>query len=118
MAVRRSALQKQALAAFVHTLYEQSPYVTWADFARAADVHPVNISDWQRAQTAPDGWNLYKLIKAAGGAPAALAALPRDDQAAIAESLEELASMIRLVLQALGTGDEDPGSPAAGEARE
>jgi hypothetical protein len=54
------------VAAFVRELYARSGCATWDQFAKRAAVLPVQLSDWQRGRSAPSGYNLLKLIRAAG----------------------------------------------------
>lgn len=65
MAAKRTAEQKSETARFVEDLFKASGYTTWADFARAADVHWASLSDWKTGKSVPDGWNLLSLVKAA-----------------------------------------------------
>jgi len=67
MAAKRSKTQLAEVARFVDWLYEQGGFATWAEFASAAGVHWASLSDWHTGKKMPDGWNLYRLIKAAGG---------------------------------------------------
>jgi transcriptional regulator with XRE-family HTH domain len=54
------------MAQFIRDLYQRSGCSTWDQFAARAGVHAVQISDWQRGEHIPDGYNLLKLIHASG----------------------------------------------------
>jgi len=58
--------QRQEVARFVRELYARSGCATWDRFAKRASVHAVQVSDWQRGRSVPDGYNLLKLIRASG----------------------------------------------------
>jgi transcriptional regulator with XRE-family HTH domain len=61
----RRAEQRKEVAQFIRDLYRRSGCATWEEFAVRAGVHAVQISDWQRGEHVPDGYNLLKLIRAA-----------------------------------------------------
>ncbi len=69
MAPQRTPEQYDEVAAFVRELYAQSGCPSWAAFARRAGVSSMDVSNWQLGKVIPDGWHLYCLIRAAGGAP-------------------------------------------------
>lgn len=60
---RREAAE---VAAFVRELYEGSTFESWGEFGRAAGLSASTMSDYKRAENAPDGYRLLKLIRAAG----------------------------------------------------
>lgn len=70
VAQHRSPEQIEEVRTFVRALYERSGFPTQEDYARAAGIHPVSLSNWM-SQTAdrrrtPDAYNLMRLMVAAG----------------------------------------------------
>ncbi len=65
MADLRRPEQRREVAQFIRELFRRSGCATWEQFAVRAGVHAVQISDWQRGEHVPDGYNLLKLIGAA-----------------------------------------------------
>ena len=111
--------QKQAkeVAAFVREIYAASGFASWGEFARSVGVAPATMSDWQRAENAPSGFYLLKLMEAAEWS----AGWQKAPQLAHLESLEEKADaaligigdVLDLLRAAPGQSDEDAreGSP-------
>ena len=70
VAQHRSPDQVEEVRAFVRELYARSEYPTQEDFARAAGVHPVSLSNWMSVTAdrprVPDSYNLMRLLVAAG----------------------------------------------------
>lgn len=85
MAAKRSPAQLRELSAFIETLYKTAGYGTWAEFADDARVHRVSISNWKNGTTGIDGYNLFRLIRAA--AAAQVETTPEDLAAAVARAL-------------------------------
>lgn len=95
MAVRRTVAQRRELAGFIHRLYAMSGETTWVGFARLAGVHWVSLSEWQRGEAVPDGWNLYRLLLAAtGGRAGSDAAVWAREEPAPLVLLQELAAAV------------------------
>lgn len=57
--------QAREVAVFVKELYSTSGFSSWGEFARSIGVAPATMSDWQRAENAPSGFYLLKLMEAA-----------------------------------------------------
>lgn len=60
---RREAAE---VAAFVGDLFQASPFESWGEFARASGVSAATMSDYKRAENAPSGYRLLRMIRAAG----------------------------------------------------
>lgn len=90
MAAKRSPQQLREIADVVHALYEKSGAVSWAEFARRAEVSSVQMSNWQLGKTEPSGYNLVRLIRAADGVPD-----PLHVADAILERLDQITADVR-----------------------
>jgi transcriptional regulator with XRE-family HTH domain len=90
VAEMRKLEQRQEIALFIQELYRRSGCRTWDQFAVRAGVHAVQISDWQRGEHVPDGYNLLKLIRAAN----VLAAERRTPPHPLIDSIEHLVAAI------------------------
>lgn len=53
------------VAAFIRELYDAAGFESWGDYARAVGKLPSTLSDWQRGENSPSGYNLLRLIRAA-----------------------------------------------------
>lgn len=96
MAARRSPKQRAEVAKFIDELFETSTSETWAEFASAAGVHWASLSDWHTGKSVPDGYNLLRLIRAAGVSPEAVTQLADGhDLESLLGRLEGLASVLR-----------------------
>lgn len=104
---RREAAE---VARFVAELYEASGLSSWGEFARASGVAAATMSDYKRAENAPSGYRLLKMIQAAGWAP------PHDEISTDAEFRERVAALLREVQRRLPPPDSNPGRTAEGEA--
>lgn len=58
--------EAEEVAGFVLELYEHSPFESWGEFARASGVSAATMSDYKRAENAPSGYRLIRMIRAAG----------------------------------------------------
>jgi len=96
--------EKQELAVFVQTLFVLSPFRSWAEFAKVADVHPVSISRWQQGQDAPEGYNLLKLLRASGAFDLLQAAAQQRDKERLHDPPEELAEVAVALLEEIRAG--------------
>ncbi len=100
MAKKWTPAEKQELADLVLLLFELSSFRTWEEFASAAGVHPVSISNWQSARSAPEGYNVLRLLRASGAlarlqASAALSAEDRNDSRPEARTVQAILSEVR-----------------------
>lgn len=56
--------QNLEVAAFVKQLYLKGGFESWGEFAREIEVLPSMMSDWQRGENAPSGYNLLQIGRA------------------------------------------------------
>lgn len=94
MAVQRSPAELKEMAVFVHQLYERSGCARWNEFADRAGLPSEMVSRYANARAMPDGYNLLRLIRAAGEEPATVQAPATGPQAAVIGLLRELGDAI------------------------
>jgi transcriptional regulator with XRE-family HTH domain len=113
VAVKRSKRQRDELAAFVVELLERSGAATQTEFAERAGVSWASLSGWKTGRIVPDGYNLLRLIRAAGLAATPAASLTDSETAAalehIREGLDALRSSVELALTRREAGAPPPG---------
>lgn len=102
--------QRQELAAFANALFDAAGYPSTAEWARDSDYPAPNLSELRNAKAGVDGYNLFRLIRAAavrvGVTPEELAGdLARRVNGGSAESidgrLEELSGLVKRALELL-----------------
>lgn len=126
--------QRRELAAFVNDLFASSGFASLADWARESGYHPPNLYNLHNAVKGVDGYNLFKLIRAAaqkrGVRPDELAlerakATSDDSLASLGPHLAELARAVgelervqAAIADSLGVPRGDNALPAAEPSRQ
>lgn len=96
--------EKRELAELVRLLFALSPYRTWDEFAAVAGVSPVSISRWQSALTAPEGYNVLKLLRGSGALEALRAEVTRREKGAQSDRPEDLEAVVTAVTAEVQAG--------------
>lgn len=103
--------EAKEVAAFVRRLYEESGFTSWGEFARSAGVSPATMSDWKRAENAPSGYSLLKLIRASRWSSNGKTA--PDLPGSFEEKADEMLAGIADILALLDHGEDDAAAPKA-----
>lgn len=106
MADRIDPNEKAEVKAFIRELYASSGCKGWAEFARAAKVSELSLSDWRSAKgSLPGAINLLKLIRA----------VPQTERAMMLVDLTADDGALTKVVRRLAAGEKiDPQEVSAG----
>jgi transcriptional regulator with XRE-family HTH domain len=99
--------QKDELAELIQMLFAMTPFRSWAEFAREAEVSTVSMSRWQTGQDALEGYNLLKLLRASGALEVLRAEAERRTQPQAPDRPQELEEVAAAMLEEVRRGFDE-----------